>query len=750
MKDLEDPSKTCIYIPPGELDEDAASLAARDVDDEVGYELRMEAYKSAWMKCLDRVRGILQALNAPIATSVAEQIRGAYDHILPGLPYPELPVVALCSANSALVGNIIEQLGIGEDDEAENVAAEPPARSRSVIQVHLYPADCSTVMNMMKALVTGFVDRGSGGKRTASSLANYDINLLRAWYAAQDSQPILAVFLHEFEKFDTKVVQDVLYICSINVHHLPLVFVLTMTSPPAPSFLHSTYTRSTLALLRVHQVSAPTGLAAVKDVLTKVFFDPDFEPDVMLGPGALEYISDFATRHSASPDALLTMLQLAHLKHFTHPLSVFVHNQSLGVATSDDAEAALTPQLADAVQTRLLVAQERERINVRPQNARELLDSVSTARVSFQRSVRRMRVAFAFARIAERISLSDVQGALIVRKGAGAHGLDSLDTLSAVLRGRMSSQVRYVCMAVRKLSLLKLRALLQGLHSFLYGLQSAVVRREEADARIWIVERLNELPNEGEGAPDLDGLVPQDAATKELAGNVGTWLQEYIEARLVRLEDCTLWDIWYTGASPFPSELINPAPRPTVVAALLHPHDFIRSHADLSRGDGEPVAFGGDDDDRQEPALWELPDTSIAFRRYIEAGRMVNVYDWFESFSVVLDSQRKHLKRRSAKPSEGKAVNGTAKGKGKGNVSTPSRRRRRRDTEAAEEEDDVDEDMHVDDEDDDMDEEEEERWKLEVQARFIRALHELDYMGFVKHTGRKPDHVIRTIYDVPD
>ena len=56
-----------------------------------------------------------------------------------------------------------------------------------------------------------------------------------------------------------------------------------------------------------------------------------------------------------------------------------------------------------------------------------------------------------------------------------------------------------------------------------------------------------------------------------------------------------------------------------------------------------------------------------------------------------------------------------------------------------------------DEEDDgEVDEEEEERWRVEVQARFVRALHELDYMGFVKHTGRKPDHVIRTIYDVPD
>ena len=96
---------------------------------------------------------------------------------------------------------------------------------------------------------------------------------------------------------------------------------------------------------------------------------------------------------------------------------------------------------------------------------------------------------------------------------------------------------------------------------------------------------------------------------------------------------------------------------------------------------------------------------------------MVNVFDWFESFAVVLESQRKHLKRG----------NGGREGG---------------DT-------DVDMDGGVED-DGDMDEEEEERWKVEVQARFMRALHELDFMGFVRHTGRKPDHVIRTIYDVPD
>jgi origin recognition complex subunit 3 len=47
-----------------------------------------------------------------------------------------------------------------------------------------------------------------------------------------------------------------------------------------------------------------------------------------------------------------------------------------------------------------------------------------------------------------------------------------------------------------------------------------------------------------------------------------------------------------------------------------------------------------------------------------------------------------------------------------------------------------------------------ERRKIEVNARLIRALHELDYLGFIKHTKRKgkkdPSHVLRTLFDVAD
>ncbi len=107
----------------------------------------------------------------------------------------------------------------------------------------------------------------------------------------------------------------------------------------------------------------------------------------------------------------------------------------------------------------------------------------------------------------------------------------------------------------------------------------------------------------------------------------------------------------------------------------------------------------------EEINLWDLPDTSILFQRYLDSGKMINVYDWFESFQPVLETQR----RETSGPKKGSPRKRGKKMVGGGN---------------------------------------EEKWKLQVQARFIRALHELDYLGFIKHTGRKADHVIRTVFDV--
>jgi origin recognition complex subunit 3 len=120
-----------------------------------------------------------------------------------------------------------------------------------------------------------------------------------------------------------------------------------------------------------------------------------------------------------------------------------------------------------------------------------------------------------------------------------------------------------------------------------------------------------------------------------------------------------------------------------------------------------------------EDEILDLPDTSILFRRYLDCGKMINVWDWFESFALVCERQRER-ERESRSPGKGRGKKGSrspTKGKGKQKEVNPDK------------------------------ETDEETWKIQVQARFMRALHELDYIGLIKHTGRKADHVMRTIWE---
>ncbi|OBZ66967.1 Origin recognition complex subunit 3 [Grifola frondosa] len=802
-------SSTCIYIPPTESGGDDrsgspsictnhtglshedepgitpsySSFQVRDLPD--GPNLRLEAYRVAWARCFNHIHSIIRTLHATLTAEIVDQINMSYTDVLPGLPYPEGSVIAVHAqgGSSSLYANVMQQLDDTEDEMPRGDVSNNPAHHNGALHIHLYPANCPNLVATMKAIVTGFVDCEDGPvanvkRKPTTSLANYDINLLRAWYDALGQYTLScmrALWPNTFRPKSTlqnwscfcmilnslipllcktcftsagipSTVRLALYkslrnVDSMHIPRLPLVFLLDLSSPTTPSYIHRTYPRSTLALLRVRLVSAPSGATVVKEVLDKVdtsfaslipctdtFFDVDFEPDIMPGARILDYIIDFTTRHDASLDALITMLQLAYMRHFDEPLTCFASDELLGTTSLSLAASKLQSPASrpflDSLHTRIVLASNPDAIAgtdgapPRAPDAAQLLTEVSAAHTEFRRRARGMRIALRVARIVQRVGLGH-QG---TRKDRDVH-MDDLEMLSLVLRGRVARELR-------KLSVQQLHAVLAELHAFFHELASPVLRREEEDARVRIVSAMAQLP------PDdliAEAETPTSPAVTQVATSVAEWLVEYLGERFTRLEDCALWDVWYTGSSPFPAELmrymklVNPAPRVTVVSALLRPHDFMHAYSQLKRrytGAAESTDEG--DDDTPAPTLWMHPDTSILFRRYMEAGRMVNVYDWFESFAVVLEDQRR---RQNGKGDKGKEKAG------------------QEDAEMDVDEDgeDVDEDAEAE-----TDGEEAEHWKVEVQARFIRALHELDYMGFVKHTGRKADHVIRTVYDVPD
>ncbi|KAH9064536.1 origin recognition complex subunit 3 N-terminus-domain-containing protein [Lactarius vividus] len=698
-----DATQPVVYIP---CDETSTEDDAENDTDEIlaeeyspfrerdlpgGYVTRFDLYRAAWKKCFDRievcstsrplrariearVQHIISSLHAPLVDEIVRCVHRAYDDTLPGLPRVELPVIAISgsSTSKGFLADVASRLETNHVEESED--DDPPPGSYIT---NLYPSDCSNIMSTMKALVTGFINHPPNGKdvqrKPVTSLASYDIELLKVWYGVlRDSAegpeppPQLVVFLHDFEQFDESVVQDMFYICSSYVPQLPLIVVVALSSL-FPSFLHTTYPQSVLSLVRVDTFAVPSGPTLLERVIAETFFDLRFEPDVMVGPAALDFLTDFFCRHASSVEGALLILQLAHFKHFDEPLTIFVHDELLGTSSAELATEKLSDPrgisfLASLFSwsvghQELVLNQVRWPVN----DVADLLASIAEARADFRSRLRQLKLAFGVLLRVRKVMLDLGYRTAEVDK-------TPLEMMSASLRGGLAREGKYLGMMTKKLSVEKTQILLQELQSFLDVLPGHIDETREVRQRLTASTEL------------LEGA----EASTGVADEFGDWLAGYFQEHIINLEGLRLWEIWYTGPTPFPSEMLNPAPRASVVSALLQPQSFLPA----SHNDATPERL----------PIWKLPDASILFRRYLEAGRMINVYDWYDSFSQAIESQRSHLSR------------GGDEGSGA----------------------------------------DEEEWKMHVQARFMRALHTLDLIGLIKHTGRKADHVMRTVFDMPE
>ncbi|KAF9551722.1 hypothetical protein CPC08DRAFT_823151 [Agrocybe pediades] len=689
---LDDISKTAFCIPFDSTDDGIAKPQlpsvtvneARDIEN--GGELRFLAYKKAWTKCLARMQEIVQELQAASMKAVVQETRSSYDNTLPGLPYPELPVVSVTNPTfgSTFLGHITSAL-----EENRNDAPGP-----SCLVTHVYPSDFSNISNGMKAIVSGFIEK-SGllekvKRKTAESLANYDIKFLGAWYKAwlessdipEGRLPNLVVVFHDFEQYDPLVMRDICHICSKSISQLPLVFLLSLSSP-STNYLNVTYPQSTLALLRVRNFTTPSGLSVLQEIILKTFFDFNFEPDILIGPGVLDYLHDLFTRYASSVDVIFTVIQLVHLRHFSlEPLTVLVRDTP-SLATSSPFTSALCARVS--LQTH------DEDVDMDPDPVSHAIAQLDKYRNCFYSRYQDLRLGFCVMLCVHRY---------LERQGHASLKWFTTDTrnedrlqrvINGLLSGTLEKDVETLGIASSKLKEEEARDLIEEVHAFLYDLPADISSQEQGPRAKLIM---------------MKNYIATDTTSESstLSMTLSTWLVDYLCEKLSAVEELDLWELWYTGRTPFPSELLNPSIRASMVSGLLRPYDYAEDPSSMVPTEPSP-----------DKAIWELPDTSILFKRYLDSGKMINVYDWFESFKYVLDTQRSQTRElRTASPKK------RAKGKAA----------KRQEVQ--------------------MTEEEEEQWNVQVQARFIRAMHELDYLGFIKHTGRKADHLLRTVFDIND
>ena len=121
-------------------------------------------------------------------------------------------------------------------------------------------------------------------------------------------------------------------------------------------------------------------------------------------------------------------------------------------------------------------------------------------------------------------------------------------------------------------------------------------------------------------------------------------------------------------------------------------------------------------------------DASVLFHRYLNSGKLVNIHDWYQAFAVGLEKgthaddnddedddeeEPKAKRRRTSSRSPRKFKPSPKKAAPKLTEPTP------------------------------------EEWEMETKARFLRAFHELEYLGVLRQTRRKAEHIQRTVFDAP-
>ncbi|KAL0066864.1 Origin recognition complex subunit 3 [Marasmius tenuissimus] len=632
---LDDVTQSVIFIPHTEaeegededFEEDGLFSEPEICDLPNGEDTRWNAYRAAWTKCLNRVQDIVKEIYEPVVSEVVESVINANQDEISGLPYPELPAITITSPSSSPAFT---------QHVAELIREEGKRKKFNCYITHLFPAECLNMTAMMKALISGFTSQASsrsqGYKGNARTLASYDIKVLEAWsqdLKANKKRPKFVVTLHDFELFDSSLVQDFLYICSLHSQTLPLVFIICLSSPEAPTYLHATYPRSTLALLRIRQYVIPSGAPLLERICLETFASPDYEPDLVLGPTVVESLVDHFARYDSSVDSLINSLQLAHLKHFSvNPLTLLHHDTPLPDTLEDPSSLPFLETLLSRLEEPVTGSQVN---GWQIKSAQDLTKAVDMARDDFYAKERLIMLAFNLMYLFQEFV-----------KGRGYNGLEL---------GTKGDFPKYLRLYIKVLK--------------------GDVDHEIADAKRMI--RL--------------------LKAQELTIFLGR-LKEYLES----LPEDTDAD----GARQKVEEF----------------HDTCSTHDLFAEGE-------------------DLRETAIAFAKWFSDfvnGKMINVYDWFDSFHAIAEGQRKELKeRRMAAAFEERRAGAIQV------PETPSKRNSMRKNrkekipvETPPEEDD------------------EEKWNMQVQARFSRALHELDCMGFVKHTRRKQDSVLRTVFDVAD
>nr|CAH7723359.1 unnamed protein product [Callosobruchus chinensis] len=573
--------------------------------------------------------------------------------------------------------------------------------------VCLQSQDCTHIKNMMENMISKFINCDSPleneDEDDQKTIKKNQLNLpvLQCWYnnlygqksssspkkqQSKDDQKVLVVIIPDFESFSTTVLQKFILIISSYIRVLPFVFIFGVAT--SLNTLHTSLSYQIMSKIKIRVFKSQPSIVYLDNVLENAFFNTNFP--FHLGGRVFNMFVDLFLFYDLSVNNFITNIKYAMAEHFCSgnvmslcTLSKSEAREMLEMFTHDDFENA-----RHLLSFRKLVEDQtyENRIKLLTDDAyfkEVMMEHLKT----IQKYLRRFHL---FLKLLH-VLVNDLPKAPLGKKIRELYAM-------AVSKDITKSDEYKQC--VQLLGFLSKAELVPKI-STIINILSPKVKSTDNNK---IADFLNKLEQHLKSMNDFNMDELQDAVEEieheetieETMDNRKQFKEKLLgltkqkAAKQLNKYEQLRKDVLDVLTNAFEEYLVEPK------SFYFHEifffddvsiqNNIVGSHRSaIHNALNDPQYYlqcSCCDIYTTSTILRTMPDICIAYKLHLECGKMINLYDWLQAFLSIIDHS-------------------------------------------------------------DCDDESRRYVKPELQARFTQAVAELEYLGFIKNSKRKADHVAR-------
>ncbi|KAJ2723545.1 Origin recognition complex subunit 3 [Coemansia sp. Benny D115] len=686
-------------------------------------ELRQQLFKEMWVPLERHLIDTEEEVNKIGISEVCGFVDTSYKHI-------ETEEKGQLKAPFAEIAAAVAFSGVNTGDHSKLFQSlQNQLVSRKHHVALLESQYCTSLPTMLKALLdqmaaslcigseqTGTRGRIAGGAAMSAKAIPYDMGLLRIWWeeTARHEDSRVVVILQDFEGFVPVVVDDFIRIATSYCQLVPIVIVFGLAT--SYESIHQSLTKASISMLNVERFNLQRSRQCIDTAMQSIFVEGMSR--LSFGAEAYKSLLDQFLLYNFSISGFVNKLKFAYMDFFyAQPLSLLAamithsDNRSNGVydATVAPCPIELSRDQVDLIRMQRSVQRFLE-ARAGQENGRKYVIQALADDAFFQETV-----------------LPDLIGGLVVYRQKYCLGIQMIQAIQSASPETMQKPIRTLhyygvaqefgscvhwktlCVVVRKMKAPEMEQLLARLLEIVEKAGNIDLTHpslEGTDIGQLLRQAIKTMADpEALGA---DESVPAETTKRKIRTRIDMENRPFLlfddsssDSMLRSLDRCSnniemilraclspyqtapLHEVFYYRHSFLLDTTFSAQPRAAVQAALGKTHYYIDCDCCKGRPDGSDSSGDeGDDDDDDQRVMASMNDTSIAYRLHQECGRMINLYDWYMAFASVVEQEGGGSAKKASSQSE-------------------------------------------------------------IQARFLRAVEELRFLGFIKSTQRKTDHVMR-------